>query len=248
MHTVAYDPLPFCMRILLSFFVTVVVVLGSTFGARAQEVEFHPRYDGIPVKKGSKGAATPTPRTDSSSGVIYSFARWRAGITDVCRLLELDRRRERVYRFVASELKSRPKNTSLRALLQEVKVDCASRSGVKPAPGPTSAPTGASAETPEPAPTSEPGPASARYPSTELLNQLSALSAEMYERDAGPGGAFEAVNLFTSALLAQKDLTAAERDYFGIFRAFLLAAWEGRPGGPLEPTPVSREKIKELFQ
>ena len=248
MHTVAYDPLSFCMRRLFSFFIAVAVVLGTTLGAHAQEVEFHPRYDGIPVKKGSKGAATPTPRTDSSGGVIYSFARWKTGISDVCRLLELDRRRERVYRFVVSELKARPKSTSLRALLQEVKVDCASRSGVKPAPGPTLAPAGAPAETPEPAPTGEPAPASARYPSTELLNQLSALSAEMYERDAGAAGAFEAVNLFTGALLAQKDLTAAERDYFGIFRAFLLAAWEGRPGGPLEPTPVSREKIKELFQ
>jgi hypothetical protein len=248
MHIVAYYPLPFCMRILVSFFVILVAVLGPTLFAGAQEVEFHPRYDGIPVKKGARGAVTPTPVSDPSAGVIYSFARWRPAISDVCRLLELDRRRERVYLFVVSELKARPKSTSLRALLQEIKLDCTPKSGVRASPSPTSTPGGVAADSTVVSPVAESSLESARYPSTELLHQVSVLSAEMYERDAGRGGAFEAVKLFTDSLLAQKDLTPAERDYFGTLQAFFLAAWDGRPGGPLEPTPVPREKIKELFQ
>jgi hypothetical protein len=228
--------------------IALVLLIASLAGSSvvsAQEVEFRPRYDGIVTKKRSV-EGTPTPIPESVVEILYSFERWRPQMSEICRLLEVDHRRERVFLFVNSQLKLRPKNTSYRSLLHEARIDCASRSTSKgrSSPTPRKAKDGEEVAIPTPIPT----PVAARYPSTELVNYLSAVSIEMYKRDPGVGGTFEAVSIFMNTLLAEKDLTPAERDYFEIVRAFFLASWDGRPGGPLEPTPVSRERIRELFQ
>jgi len=229
------------LAILLLFLVSTIC---GGVAVSAQEVEFNPRYDGISSKKKSGVEGTPTP--SAAVEVLYSFDRWRPQLSEICRLLEVDRRRERLFAFIVSQLKARPKNTSYRSLLQEARIDCASRVTAKASPTPDRRAT--KEEELTPTPEAVPTPAAARYPSVELLNYLSAVSVEMYKRDPGSGGTFEAVNVFVNTLLAEKDLTAAERDYYDIFRAYFLAAWDGRPGGPFEPTPIPRERIRELFQ
>jgi hypothetical protein len=103
--------------------------------------------------------------------------------------------------------------------------------------------------TPTPTATPTPEPAKpARYPSTELVDLLSRLSAEMYEFEPGNGSTFVALKAVVDRLLQVNELTPGERDYFSVFGGFLLAAWEGRPESPLEVAPVSPTEVAELFQ
>jgi hypothetical protein len=107
-----------------------------------------------------------------------------------------------------------------------------------PVPTPTAAVTATPAPTPQPA----------RYPSTELLDALSRLSHDLYELEPGFGNTFVATQKLSQDLLQQKELTPAERDYYSIFSSYLLSAWEGRPGSPLDPRVRAKEDVSELFQ
>jgi hypothetical protein len=106
---------------------------------------------------------------------------------------------------------------------------------------PTKAPPTA---TPSPSPTPQP----ARYPSTEVIDAVSRLSAGLYELEPGFGATFEAARTLSQQLLSQDELTAAERDYYALFSSYLLSAWEGRPDSPLDPRVQAREDVSELFQ
>ncbi len=97
---------------------------------------------------------------------------------------------------------------------------------------------------PSPSPTPQP----ARYPSTELVDAASRLSQSLYELEPGFGNTFVATQRLSEDLLRQKDLTAAERDYYSIISSYLLSAWEGRPGSPLDPRVQAKEDVSELFQ
>lgn len=101
-----------------------------------------------------------------------------------------------------------------------------------------------------PSPTASPTPQPARYPSTELIDAASRLSQGLYELEPGfgAGTTFEATQRLSRDLLSQKDLSPAERDYYSIFSAYLLSAWEGRPGSPLDPRVQAKEDVSELFQ
>jgi hypothetical protein len=101
---------------------------------------------------------------------------------------------------------------------------------------------------PSPSPTPSPTPQPARYPSTELVDATSRLSQELYELEPGFGSTFDAVRKLAGALLEQQGLSPAERDYYSIFNSYLLSAWEGRPGSPLDPRVQAKEDVSELFQ
>jgi hypothetical protein len=107
---------------------------------------------------------------------------------------------------------------------------------------PVSTPTAAATSTPAPTPQPE------RHPSTELVDAVSRLSQGLYELEPGFGNTFFATQKLSEDLLGQKDLTPAERDYYSIFSAYLLSAWEGRPGSPLDPRVRAKEDVSELFQ
>jgi hypothetical protein len=66
--------------------------------------------------------------------------------------------------------------------------------------------------------------------------------------EPGAGSTFKAVKGFEVRLMALKDLTPGERDYYGVLSTYLLSAWQGREDSALEPKRLKREEIADLFQ
>jgi hypothetical protein len=185
---------------------------------------------------------------------MYSFDRYSRQLREVCNLLERDHRRERVGRVAFDEVRVGVSCKSCKAFLKEVIEQCPYRKQVAPRPTATAAPSAEILATPGvdavagASATSTPAPIPSRYPLTELLDRTSALSSELYERDAGEGAVFESVKFFVDVLMKQKDLTPGERDYYGVFTAYLLSAWEGRPNSPLESGEPSKQDVQSLFE
>jgi hypothetical protein len=101
-------------------------------------------------------------------------------------------------------------------------------------------------EAAEPSPT--PPLQAARYPRTEVIDAASRISMGLYEMEPGMGSTFKALQNFETRLLALPNLTVAERDYYGTLLSYLQAAWEGRPGSPLDPRVKANEDVSVLFQ
>lgn len=256
----------------------VALVLALCFGELvtgadlvAQEVSFTPRMDAIddnPRQKRPK-SVVETPVVTPKPQAVYSFARFAPKLKLVCERLRVEGRNQRVYDVAKQALAEDQDCASCRALyrqfvlLCETKVD---RSAKPLTPTPTVAPSatpdlkagefnplskfdGKDDNTPTPTvtPTPEP-PQPVRYPSTELIDVLSRLSAEMYDFEPGSGSTFVALKAVVDRLLQVNGLTPGERDYFSVFGGFMLAAWEGRPESPLEVAPVSPTEVAELFQ
>lgn len=209
--------------------------LNNVLSANAQDVPFHPRLDGIEHK--SKKRSETTPISNSEIKEIYSFDRFSGSLKQVCDLLESDGRKTRVYEMARDRLRDPSLTKSYRALVKEVVLRCKPRLDVPSDQSPRETPEAES--TPKPA---------ARYPSTALLDRVSALSSLMYERDAGIGPVFLATRELADNLRKETLNIPAERDYFAIFNEYLLSAWQGRPEAPLEPTQPSQTDIHSLFQ
>lgn len=203
--------------------------------ATAEDVPFHPRFDGIEHR--SKKQSEPTPISNSEMKEIYSFDRFSGSLKQVCDLLESDGRKTRVYEMARERLRDPSLTKSYRALLKEIVLRCKPKLDVPSDQSPR--------ETPETESTPKPA---ARYPSTALLDRVSALSSSMYERDAGVGPVFLATRELADNLRKETLNIPAERDYFAIFNEYLLSAWQGRPEAPLEPTQPSQTDIHSLFQ
>jgi hypothetical protein len=191
---------------------------------------------------------------------VFSFDRYSSRLREICNLMELDHRRERLGKIAFDDIRNGTPCKSCRALLKEVVEQCQYRKKVviRPTTAPKASPTTPAtpadsvvsvATTPTSTEKSvQEVPQAARYPRTDLLDATSALSAEFYERDSGEGATFESVKYLADSIMGQGGLTPAERDYFGIFTAYLVSAWSGRPDSPFETPEPSREEVRELFK
>lgn len=263
------------LRPLLALSCASLLVYCPLDAAWAEDVPFKPRYDGIERKtkrKSSAPKATPTPATPP----IYSFGRYAQEFAAICDLLQVDGRRERFVTFATAQEKRETGCTSCRLFARQVRDSCKERTAaptptVAPVVTAEAAPaeqvadaeggettesektlstsdTVVASEMVTPVPTTRVGASPARYPSTELVDRLSRFSSELYERDPGVGTLFNALNGFATALLRESDLTVGEREYFGIFVSYLMAAWSDRATPPPAPEDSSsKERIKELF-
>lgn len=211
----------------------------------AQDVAFTPRYDGVESKKGKKQREDPVLSTTPKPVPIYSFQRYDPELSEICELLERDGQREKVREL--SERQDKKDNTcaSCRFFARQVVASCKpifAKKRVSPVPAlPAEA---AAEETPTPGPNRR----AAEYPSTELIDRVSAFGTLLYDRDPGDGAVFPAVRGWADGLINNPDLASSERGYLDIFREYLLAAWKNRPGNPLEPSPLPKAKIQELFE
>jgi len=201
----------------------------------ADDVPFHPRFDGVERRKKAPAVLTPLPEVDKRE--IYSFERFSPFVKQVCELLESDGRMTELYEMARVRSRDPSLSTSYRALLREIALRCKPKLEL---PTPSNG---------EQTPAAEITPAAAqRYPSTALLDRVSALSSAMYERDPGNGPVFHAVRELADTLRKESLEVPGERDYFAIFNEYLLSAWHGRPEAPLEPTQPSQADIHSLFQ
>lgn len=215
-----------------------------TSSAWGQDVPFNPRYDGVQPQKSKRRsatsiAATPTPVP------IYSFKRYEPEISQICNLLGRDGRRDRIRELSELQDTKRDGCVSCRFWVRQVLYSCRSIVVKK---GRASTATGPVQNTSEASSIPEAQALPARYPSTELIDQLSAFGTMLYERDAGEGPIFVAIKSWVDGLVNNPNLTPGERGYFEIFREFLLGAWQNRPEHALEPSPIPKAKIQELFE
>lgn len=223
-------------------FGVVVLVSSLAFFAsdgHGQEVSFTPRYDSItPAKKRVKREATPLIEAKKAPQ-LYSLARYNLLFQEMCRLLEADGRRERVYKVCKAAVEEEQGCSSCRALLRQIAQSCSPKALPK--------------KTPLPMPTVAPAPASLdqqpkRYPRTDLIDVVSRLSDGLHEFGPGPGPVFDAVRSFETHLVGREDLTPGERDYYGHLLSYLFSAWDGRPDSPLNAGTPSPSEIAELFE
>lgn len=252
-------------------FGVVVLVSSLAFFAsdgHGQEVSFTPRYDSItPAKKRVKREATPLIEAKKAPQ-LYSLARYNLLFQEMCRLLEADGRRERVYKVCKAAVEEEQGCSSCRALLRQIAQSCSPKALPKktPVPIPSLTPVPPSVELPVgdnqeanpivpavqsagPAPVMPPAAAQPkRYPRTDLIDVVSRLSDEMHEFSPGPGPVFDAVRSFETHLVGREDLTPGERDYYGHLLSYLFSAWDGRPDSPLNAGTPSPSEIAELFE
>ncbi len=239
----------------LALFCLLVVADGGS----AQELDEEPIFKPII-------APTPT-RKPTAAPAVFSFARFEPNFRLLCEELEGDGRRERLVSIAVAETDRTDQTCiSCRALWRSVLGGCA-KIGPRPTPkpkvqkgSPTPANVGAagggessedseageidSAEggtptplPPTPSPTPKP---KARTPSTAAADTASRISVAAYALDPGDGGVHPAFEHLVSVVLATKDLTAAEREYFENLFTFLMAAWDGRDEneGGVRDTPA----------
>jgi len=261
-------------QLLSALFLTCVAV-SSIFLAdysSCQEVSFTPRHDAISSEK-KRVKRKQTPQVDvKKAQPLYSLARYNLLFQEMCRLLEADRRRDRVYRVCKAAVEEEQGCSSCRALLRQIAQSCSPKAQLKKAPAPKPAPSPTPAEAPAGADGSpessdsgtespselqavqatstnlpkEPQPR--RYPRTDLVDIVSRLSDGLQEFGPGPGPVFDALKSLESHLMGLEDLTPGERDYYGVLLTYLFSAWEGRPDSPLSAGTPSPAEIAELFQ
>lgn len=254
-----FDARQYCaaMRAVCYLAVCCAVALSVPGTALAQDVPFNPRFDGTNERK--QKSATPTPDESAKQTSIYSFGRFASTFKAMCDGLAIDRRRGRVFDVATVGLREEVSCASCRAFYRQLVQSCAPPRQKKPEVTPLASPPGedvaaeAGADqgqqaTPSPTPTATPTPQPDRYPSTEVIDAASRLGIGLYDMEPGEGSPFKAVRAFETRLLGQKDLTAGERDYFGVLLSYLLAAWQGREQELLKPKPPTRDDIADLFQ
>jgi hypothetical protein len=193
--------------------------------ADSQDVSFTPRHDAISTeKKRPKRKSTPIAEVNKAPQ-LYSLARYNLLFQEMCRLLDADMRRDRVYRVCKAAVEEEQGCSSCRALLRQIAQSCSSKTQPKKT-------------------TAQPR----RYPRTDLVDVVSRLSEGLQEFGPGPGPVFDAVKSFESHLMGVGDLSPGERDYYGVLLTYFFSAWEGRPNSPLSAGTPSPSEIAELFQ
>ncbi|MFN4896206.1 MAG: hypothetical protein ACK5GN_06470 [Pseudomonadota bacterium] len=233
---------------------SLCIVLLCSFGCRAQEVSFTPRYDAIgsEVKRFKR---TPTPVVDAvPAPQLYSLGRFNPLFQQMCRLLEEDGRRDRLFRIAKGGSDDEQDCPSCRALFRQIAQSCAAKVRVKKISQPTPvarATAGARQELGDSKGLNQgTGDLSVRprYPRTDLLDVLSQLSTALYDFSPGKGPCFDALKSLELRLSTAPDLAVGEREYFSVVMTYLMAAWAGRPGSPLENATPNPKEIAELFQ
>jgi hypothetical protein len=223
----------------------------SVDSALTQEVSFTPRYDGV-SHQAEQVKRTPTPKVEDvvRAPQLYSLARFNSLFQDMCRLLVLDRRQERVFIVAQSAAEDEQECPTCRAFARQVAQSCATKASPKRSATPVpTAESGKQAAADVAGPKNEVGGTPLyRYPRTDLIDVLSRLSDSLYEFSPGQGPVFEALKSFEHRLSTAPDLTIGEKEYYGIVLAYLYSAWAGRPGSPLESATPSPEEVAELFK
>lgn len=205
-----------------------------------------PAPEGTPKK--AKRIRTPKPE------VILSFHRYEPAMKEICLVMGVEGRRERLSEIAKSRTRSKESCPSCRAFwisidrackVLPIKRDSKTQKKEK-ADNETEAAEEDTAEssveeTPVPVPT----PRLDRYPSAQVLDLTSRLAEELYERDKGDS-AKAAIDEVQRVVLGTEDLTPGERDYFGIFLKYLEAPWDGRGPAPA-PEKHSPEELEALF-
>jgi hypothetical protein len=239
--------------------------------APAQEVAFTPRYDAVSpdVKRVKK---TPTPVVDAARAPqLYSLGRFNTLFKEMCDLLELDNRREKIFLIAKQGAEDDKGCPSCRAFARQLSQSCAPKLRIKkistplpvtpvpvaPVPGgslgvevsPVAEETTAPGANPavEQVGDHTNGALRVRYPRTDLVEVSSQLSRDLYEFSPGKGPVFDALKSFEVRMLTAPDLTLGEREYFSTLFAYLFSAWAGRPGSPLELGTPRPEEVLELF-
>jgi predicted component of type VI protein secretion system len=226
----------------------------------SQEDSFNPRYEGAEEERKVEGEPSPTPNDITKEQKIYSLARFNFIFQEMCDGLDAEGRRMRVLQVSKLALQEESSCASCRAFYRQLIQTCATPVRIKGKP--TEPPA---TVTPEPAAddaakqgvvegaatpavTPTPLPQPGRYPRTDVVHAASRLSHVLYEMEPGAGSTFKAVKGFEVRLMALKDLTPGERDYYGVLSTYLLSAWQGREDSALEPKRLKREEIADLFQ
>jgi hypothetical protein len=201
----------------------------------------------------SFGDETPPKETAQHSkpekNELLSFSKYENRLKQICTEMESDGRRERLAEVAAKEAKAIDSCPSCRALWRSIDRSCRKPVKIERPVRKKSAPkegeeAALAEETPTPTPT--PVPHRERYPSPAVLDLVSRLSDSLFEADQA-GGVRKAVDYVKNVLLATNDLNPGEKDYFEIFTAYLLAAWQGRAAA--HPTPAhSPGELDELFK
>ncbi len=240
---------PLCHRILLA------LVFLSVGLAAAQEVPFTPRHDAISPDSIRANSSTRAKKTQTvevnpaRAPKLHSLARFNPLFMEMCQLLELEQRRERIQLVAKTASDDEQECPSCRAFARQIAQSCAPKPRMKKATKRNA--LGEQAATP----TSVAGDNNhkgedklfKRYPRTDLIDVLSRLSEALYQDSPGQGPGFTAIKSFERRLFAVPDLAIGEREYFGIVIAYLYSAWAGRPGSPLEIATPSPAEVAELF-
>jgi hypothetical protein len=170
---------------------------------------------------------------------------------EMCRLLEIEQRRQRVFLVAKVAAEDAQECSSCRALTRQIAQSCAPKARVNKE-GTRSPTPGEQGGDLAPANEHEDGKVDgkrlSRYPRTDLIEVLSRLSDGLYDFSPGQGPVFVALKSLEHRLLAAPDLTVGEKEYYGIVLAYLFSAWAGRPGSPLEIATPSPEEVAELFK
>jgi hypothetical protein len=87
-----------------------------------------------------------------------------------------------------------------------------------------------------------------RYPSTEVLDEVSRVSSEIYALDSGDGQVAEMVRYFAKTVRETPGLSIVEREYYDIFLTYLLAAWSGRVDATRKPPPTPAAELDAFFE
>jgi hypothetical protein len=80
------------------------------------------------------------------------------------------------------------------------------------------------------------------------LDEASRVSSSIYALDAGDGQLAEMFRYFGKTVREDPGLSAAEREYYDIFLAYLLAAWEGRVDSTRLPPPTVGPEVDSFFE
>ncbi len=236
-----------------------LLFLVCVHNASAQGVDYNPtKTEGVSPDEADE-------EEEEKPNTVFSFGRFEKGIRSLCAELEVDQRRMRIFTLAQARAKDPTECPSCRAFWRSLNGSCrqvkkepknASTQKKKKKVKSEAPEEGAEADaapTPEATPTPIPA---ARMPSTVVLDDASLLSNAFYDADPKRGGVFQAVSNFEKVLLSQKDLTRAEKDYYGILTTYLLSAWQGREldasgasgaSGAEKPGAKQRE-LEQLFE
>lgn len=198
---------------------------------------------------------------------VFSFAAYEPGFRELCVNLEGDGRLDRLVSIAREEVAKKGESCiACRALWRSVLSACEKRGSKPPHKSmkskgtPTAVPEGDSAasageeatatpgsETETPAPPTPIVPAPQRRPSTETLDAASRLSTFAYTHDPGEGGGTLALRAMVSRVMATKDFSVAEREYYDTVFTYLMAAWEGRDEEKPAVANLPEADVDEFF-
>lgn len=248
-----YDWISWALASRLGWVALIFFIVGTS---TAQEVSFTPRYDGISSEAGrpnvpKRSKPNQTEEADAASAPqLHSLGRFNGLFQEMCQLLELEQRRERIQRIAKNASDDEQECPSCRAFARQIAQSCATKPRMKKSTKGKS-PEGQTVNLASATPLNDAKAGERllkRYPRTDLVDVLSRLSEGLHGESPGQGPAFMALKSFEQRLFSVPDLTPGERDYYGIVVAYLYSAWAGRPGSPLEIATPSPEEVAELFK